>query len=437
MEAIELVIRLLEKVGVLVATALTLVLVRPAGVWLRETGHHASPRRRVFLGFLLGALAIWGVFLGFSIDGMRFNLRMVGVIVGGFLGGRLVGIFTGMMAGGIYAYHVGMPLAPWVFLATVLVGLFAGWWSRLLGTSVNSVIAGSISIQLLYHVVLGGFMLFLAPEIADVQTQNLPLHLAKIAANMVGVVLFMGLLNLTMELEKARETVEESEDIVRSARLEALQYQVNPHFLFNLLNTLSYLIRTDPPKARELTLDLSEFLRYTLSDAAEETTLRKELEQIRRYVELERARFGEGLRFEILQPADDEVSHLVVPPLILQPLVENAIRHGARDGKVAVLLDVERDGDAVIIRVLDDGPGPPGKLARLANPRKGGGGVGLRNVQERLERFYHGEAYFGLRPREGTDGACAEVIVPIKATGGTSTLSDQAREKLKKVVSDA
>jgi LytS/YehU family sensor histidine kinase len=362
---------------------------------------------------------------------------MVGVIVGGFLGGRLVGIITGVMAGGIYAYHVGMPLAPWVFFATVLVGLFAGWWSRMLGTSVNSVIAGSLAIQLLYHVILGGFMLVLAPEIADVQTQNLPLHLAKIAANMVGVVLFMGLLNLTMELEKARETVEESEDIVRSARLEALQYQVNPHFLFNLLNTLSYLIRTDPPKARELTLDLSEFLRYTLSDAADETTLRKELEQIRRYVELERARFGDGLRFEILQPADDLVSDLVVPPLILQPLVENAIRHGARDGKVSVLLDVEREGDNVTIRVLDDGPGPPGKLARLANPRKAGGGVGLRNVQERLERFYHGEASFGLRPREGTDGACAEVVVPIRAGEHASSIADHARKQLKKALGEA
>lgn len=436
MEALELVFKLLEKVGVLVAAALVLVLIRPAGVWLRETGHHASPRRRIFLGLLMGGLAIWGVFLGFSINGMRFNVRMVGVIVGGFLGGRLVGILTGVLAGAIYAYNVEPELAPWVFFATVLVGLFAGWWSRLLGTSLKSVVVGSFVVQLVYHVVLGLLMLWLAPELTEIQTSNVPLHVAKVAANMVGVVLFMGLLNLTMELEKARETVEESEDIVRSARLEALQYQVNPHFLFNLLNTLSYLIRTDPPKARELTLDLSEFLRYTLSDAAEETTLRKELEQIKRYVELERARFGDGLRFQILRPSDPEVSDLVVPPLILQPLVENAIRHGASDGSVEVILDVERDGDAVRIRVLDDGPGPPGKLARLANPRKGGGGVGLRNVQERLERFYHGEASFGLRPREGTHGACAEVVVPIELSERARTLTDQARERLKKALAD-
>ena len=101
-----------------------------------------------------------------------------------------------------------------------------------------------------------------------------------------------------------------------------------------------------------------------------------------------------------------------------------------------MLLDVERDGDRVRIRVLDDGPGPPGKLARLANPRKGGGGVGLRNVQERLERFYHGEAEFGLRPREGTDGACAEVVVPIELSERARTLTDHARRRLQKALSD-
>lgn len=429
MEAIELVVRLLEKVSVMVAAVLVLVLIRPAGVWLGETGSQASIRRRLFLIVILGGLAVWGSFLGFSIGGLGFNVRMVGIIVAGFLGGTGVGLTVGLAAGVVYALSVG-EIAIWVLMASVLVGVLAGLWSRKFGTRIPSVVFGTVVIQGLYHAAVAVVMAAVDFELAISLASNIALHAAKITANTIGVILFMGLLNLVRELERARDVALASKDEAREAKLEALQYQVRPHFLFNLLNTLGYLIRTDPTKARELTLELAEFLRYTLSRQDEETSLRDELNQIRRYVELERARFGDGLVFDVADVPEDLGARVIVPPLILQPLVENAIRHGAVDGAVAVRVEVEPTGELVRIRVIDDGPGPGGEPR---SDRKNGG-VGLQNVRERLERFYHRSATLDLRA--GTDGgACAEVEVPLEHSSSKERgLAAEARRRLEEVV---
>lgn len=432
MEFLELILNLLEKVSVLVAASLVLLLLRPAEVWLGETGSQASVRRRMFLMAVLGGLAIWGVFLGFEVGGMLFNLRAVGIILAGYLGGRKVGLTVGAIAGLVYAIVLNDPTSPYVFAASVIDGGLAGLWSRKVGTGVISVIVGAVVVQLVHHIGLGAVMAALDFDQAISIASNLQLHAAKIAANVIGVSVFMGLLSLVRELEFARKEAQTSRDLVRSAKLEALQYQVRPHFLFNLLNTLAYLIRTDAAKARELTLDLSEFLRYTLAQPDEQTTLGAELEQIERYVDLERARFGEGLQFELAAIDADELEQVAVPPLILQPLVENAIRHGARDGKVSVRVEVTRDEGVLVVRVLDDGPGPDGK--KIFDGRRAG--VGLQNVQERLERFYRGEAELTLSARKDAPGACAEIRVPFEVATNTppSGLREQAREQLKKVI---
>ncbi|MBA2663139.1 MAG: histidine kinase [Bradymonadaceae bacterium] len=428
MEAVELVLHLLEKVSVVVSAALVLLLLRPAEVWLGETGSRASVRRRVFLVGLLGAMAIWGTFLGFEIDGMQFNIRMVGIIVAGYLGGVWVGLIVGAAAGVLYAVEVPPELAYYVFAASVLDGALAGWWSKRFGTGLLAIMLGALTIQGVHHVGLATVMGAVNFEMAAFHASKITLHFAKITANAVGITLFMGLLNLFRELEHARREAQSSRDLARSARLEALQYQLKPHFLFNLLNTLAYLIRTDPVRARELTLDLSEFLRYTLARENDETTLRDELKQIERYVDLERARFGDGLNFEITGELDEQCAQLLVPPLILQPLVENAIRHGSKDARVRVSIEVVCSADSARIRVLDDGPGPGAhSSARRARPTRSG--VGLQNVQERLERFYIGQATLKLSAREDAPGACAEFCVPL-------SFGRQRRSKLLEVISD-
>lgn len=455
MEFLELSLNLLQKVSVLLAATLVLLLLRPAEVWLGEAGAKASLRRRVFLVAVLSGLAIWGVFLGFDIGGTSFNLRAIGIVVAGYLGGSPVGTIVGAIAGLVYAMAVPSTMMLYVFAASVLDGLLAGLWSKRFGTGVLSVSMGAVIIQVIHNGVLGLLMAAFNLQQALSIASDLELHLAKIAANAIGVAVVMGLLSLVRELDLARREAQASRDQARQARLEALQYQVRPHFLFNLLNTLAYLIRTDPPRARELTLDLSEFLRYTLSHHAEETTLGAELVQLKRYVDLERARFGDELRFEVTCP-NELKDRVVVPPLILQPLVENAIRHGARDGHVTVRVEVslranKTHEDILVIRVLDDGPGPPdntpGEELGLAEDQRSG--VGLQNVQERLERFYLGQAQLALRARTTSDGgqvlgASAEITVPLKSTlegerqrgPGQSLikLREQAREKLRKVI---
>lgn len=451
MEFVALILNLLQKVSVLLAVTLVLLLLRPAEVWLGEAGARASVRRRAFLVAVLSALAIWGVFLGFEVGATRFNLRAIGIVVAGYLGGSPVGAVVGAVSGLVYAYSVPTSMMVYVFAASVLDGLLAGVWGRRFGTGVVSVSVGAVVIQAVHNGLLGAIMAIIDLEQAVLIASDLQLHLAKIAANAIGVTVFMGLLSLVRELDLARRDAQTSRDVARSARLEALQYQVRPHFLFNLLNTLAYLIRTDPGRARELTLDLAEFLRYTLAHHADETSLHEELAQLGRYVDLERARFGDGLQFEVDCPESLRAT-VVVPPLILQPLVENAIRHGAQDAHVQVRVEVmlrtrQNAEDLLVLRVLDDGPGPPD--APDAPPRDGRRGVGLQNVRERLERFYRGHATLELRARLDSGsarrlGACVEIIVPARVassetrhlvTGQPLTkLREQAREKLRKVV---
>lgn len=411
MDALFLVFKLLEKASVLVAVVLVLVLVRPASVWLRETGREASIRRRLFLAVVLGAVSVWGVFLGMDVEGQRFNVRMLGIVVAGFLGGRKVGMFVGALAGAVYAYVLGGPTAGYALAASIVVGLAAGWWSRIFGTKLWSVIVGATAAQLVYHLLIGGLMLIFHPSLAAAEATNIWLHLAKITANVVGVSVFMGLLNLVNEAERYREDAIESRAVARSAQLEALQYQVRPHFLFNLLNTLAYLIRTEPAKARELTLDLSDFLRYTLSNEREETTMRDELEQIRRYVELERSRFGDELQFDVSIGEELDPADIRVPPLILQPLVENAIRHGARHQKVAVEIVLQLADDGVEVEVNDDGPGPPDDLEDRIEDTSRRKSLGLQNVRERLERFYGSPVELDLI-RSPDGGASARFTIP-------------------------
>jgi two-component system, LytTR family, sensor kinase len=416
MEAIVLVTTLLEKVAVLVATALVLLLLRPAEVWLGDTGARVSRRRRLFLILVFSILSNWGVFLGLRVGGVAFNTRSVGIIVAGALGGPGVGAIVGASSGILYSLVATDELALYVLAASIADGLLSGLWVRRFGARSLSLIAGATIAQAAHHATLGLLLFAISPERAFVALSNLQLHVAKIAANTIGVTLFMGLLRLFRELDHARAEATSERAAARDARLSALQYQLRPHFLFNLLNTLAYLIRTNPIKARELTLELADFLRYTLAREDQETPLREELRQISRYVELERARFGDGLSFTI-DPAPDELTaQRPVPPLLLQPLVENAIRHGANPaGGAHVRLGVTcAPDDTLTITVADAGPGPATPLSFSPDTPPPAidpaaiGGVGLPNVWERLDRFFHGRATLTLEA--GPEGGSIATI---------------------------
>ncbi|MFI6319336.1 sensor histidine kinase [Nonomuraea sp. NPDC050556] len=179
------------------------------------------------------------------------------------------------------------------------------------------------------------------------------------------------------------------------AELRALRAQISPHFVYNALTTIASFVRTDPERARELLLDFADFSRYALSKARDFTTLADELTCVDRYLLLERARFGDRLRFSV--QVSPEVLPVPVPFLCLQPLVENAIKHGMgkRDGAGEVRVVVRDAGPEAHISVEDDGSGMDPEHARQVlddDPRRQGNGIGLANVDVRMRQIY-GEEY--------------------------------------------
>ncbi|MER6001738.1 histidine kinase [Nonomuraea angiospora] len=179
------------------------------------------------------------------------------------------------------------------------------------------------------------------------------------------------------------------------AEMRALRAQISPHFVYNALTTIASFVRTNPKRARELLLDFADFSRYALRRAHDFTTLADELTCVDRYLLLERARFGDKLRFS-MQVAP-EVLPVPVPFLCLQPLVENAIKHGmrGRGGSGEVRVVVRDAGPEAHITVEDDGAGMDPECARRMldeDPAREGSGIGLANVDLRMRQIY-GDGY--------------------------------------------
>ena len=190
------------------------------------------------------------------------------------------------------------------------------------------------------------------------------------------------------------------------ARLEALRMQINPHFLFNTLHAVSALVERDPAGVRRMIARLSELLRYTLDTAStEKVPLEQEIGFVRRYVEIMNVRFQGRLQFA--EQIDPAVQAALVPSLILQPLVENALKHGVTrsEGNGRVTLSARRAANRLIVAITDDGPGP-GTTGTDS-------GIGLANTRERLEQMYGSGGAVSLRPAPG-GGTVAEVTVPFE-----------------------
>jgi signal transduction histidine kinase len=200
---------------------------------------------------------------------------------------------------------------------------------------------------------------------------------------------------------------------LNQARLRALQAQLQPHFLFNALNGIATLVRRDPAAAHDMLTSLSELLRLALSQSErQQIPLREEMRFLDRYIEIQQMRFGDRLRVEReLEPAALES---LVPALLLQPLVENALRHGIEPSPLpgVLRLTAALRGGTVELRVEDNGAGLPLPSAGGTGTLKFG--VGLASVRERFESLYPGQYEFELTPRpEG--GVCAYIRLPFRA----------------------
>ena len=247
-------------------------------------------------------------------------------------------------------------------------------------------------------------------------------------------------LGLLLSTQLSSYELDHQAELTARAEVKALQAQINPHFLFNTLNTIASLCRTDPMRARDLLREFSAFYRHTLeSSQSQLIPLVQELEQTRRYLTIEKARFGAERIVESEHVADG-IGELRVPSFVVQPIVENAVRHAMReDAPLHIDVHAVDDGDDVLIAVADDGLGMTDEAAqRLLSPdvpgvadaatpvgsgRKRGAGMALKNVMERIERFYGPGSGVEIVSRPG-EGTC----VTLRLCGAAKRLADDGAE---------
>ena len=235
-------------------------------------------------------------------------------------------------------------------------------------------------------------------------------HLLQSLARTLGVVL---------ENVRFREREEHLRNLASRAELKALRAQINPHFLFNALNAIAGLIHTRPELAEDTVEQLAEVFRYTLRKSEKEwVRLDEEIEFVAAYLRVEEARFGERLQVKVT--VDPAAAMIPVPSMSIQPLVENAIKHGTSnvEGQGKVGLRVTLHADALSVEVCDNGPGfPPG--FSLAAP---GAGHGLRNIAERLSGYYGDSARLSCENQE--EGTMVRLQIPRRgmAAGATGAI---------------
>lgn len=208
-------------------------------------------------------------------------------------------------------------------------------------------------------------------------------------------------------LSETRRLHDEAADLraqLAEARLAALRSRLNPHFLFNTLNAVAALVERDPPGVRRMLARLGELLRFSLDESNDqEITVDREVELVRRYLDIMEVRF-QG-RLETRLTVDDATRNALVPTLLLQPLVENAFKHGVSmiEESGVVRVDARREGVDLVLTVTDNGPGPV-----MPN----GAGEGVANTRKRLQELYGDQQQFELRQASPDGGAIATVRLP-------------------------
>ncbi len=234
----------------------------------------------------------------------------------------------------------------------------------------------------------------------------------KLTENRITVARGLGVL-LSTQIELSE--LDKQQALAVHSELKALRAQINPHFLFNTLNTIAALCRTDPKTARRLIIQFADFFRESLERQNQFTTLDEELRYVNSYLVFEQARFGS--RLQIDWQIDEAARKATLPSLVLQPLVENAVKHGmAKTGPLHLGLAAKMDGSHLYVQVHDDGVGIESESLLKLNSQRGSGlGIGLNNVRERLRSLYGSS---GLMNINSTVGEGTEITLKIPVPGG-------------------
>ncbi len=237
----------------------------------------------------------------------------------------------------------------------------------------------------------------------------------KTPLNSIDFQICSGLANLfSTQLEL--EDIQLKTQLLAQAEIKRLQSQIEPHFLFNSLNTITSFCRTNPEKARELLMDFSSYLRKSLENHKDFVTVADELQQVKSYLAIEKARFGERIKFTLdIQPGYDQWP---IPPLIIQPLVENSVKHGisAKEEGGSVRVVISKHKKELHIVVQDDGIGMNKKqsknLFKKSSINNNSPGIGLKNINKRMEQIY-GPQYKLIVNSKQDSGTTVKLMVPM------------------------
>jgi two-component system LytT family sensor kinase len=361
---------------------------------------------RLLLNYNAADLTLEGAFLAGLIAG-----PYAGAIVGGLVG--TPALFAGEFIAIIFAVGCGFAggglreLCPkeaiWQFTPFIFVDLRKHVWNTVRRLEANwqlVLLAALVALELLRQALGIRF------------GQERLFYLESPSPWMIALIILAAVLGVATPIRiwnsaRIEHRLQEQENLLLEAKVEALKSQINPHFLFNTLASISSLIRSEPETARTLIIKLSGLLRRLIKSHQHFVTLRDELEAIDEYLDIEVARFGAKIR--VTKDIGADTLDMVVPSMILQPIVENSIKHGLsrKIGAGTIVLRSWRKRGHTVIEVEDDGMGF--LLDRLDEPMSSG--IGLANVRERLHVIYGATHQFSLTSEPGK-GTLARIEIP-------------------------
>jgi two-component system, LytTR family, sensor kinase len=436
MESRVILVNLLIKLGVAAAVASALVRsVEFKSLLFRE---ERSVKQKIYLVLWIGIPLALGVWIRFSVRSfLAGDLSMETAVILGVIGGRICGIAGGALLALPAVLHGEWATLPF----TVLCGFVAGqlrnfvtdkeeiWsFSPFIDLSIYRWIRRNLprprlfDWQIMFFLTIVGLR-FVHTELFrffpnltyTLESPNLWVEVAIYATSIMVVGTELKIWNSV----RLQIKLEEQERLLLHARMEALQNQINPHFLFNTLNSVSSLVRFDPDTARELIIKLATILRRLLQATDAFVPLRDEVEFIDNYLDIEVVRFGRD-KLRVVKELDANSLDVMVPSMLLQPLVENSIKHGLAS-KVeggSIFLRSHLINSSLVIEVEDDGVGM-GSAYFLEPPTGlGGNGIGMANVAERLKVLYGDNARMTIDSHEGK-GTLVRLRLPVLETAGS------------------